>query len=124
MVRLRYTNGATTTTELFRELSLIMLPETTRQQSTTLRGRLVDHLLAHRRVWTLTITTEGAINDVLWVLDFWTAEVREIQYPYDANDAVNWIQVRTADGRCPITFRDDIVLFPETGLELFAVEPS
>jgi hypothetical protein len=124
MVKLKYQNGSSTAvTQTFRELSLVELPETERSQIVTLRKRRVDHLLAIWRVWSLTITTEAAVNDVLWVKDFWTAEQRWIQSPYSVNDE-NWIAVSTAPGRCPITFVENVIYFPEAGLELFAKEAS
>jgi hypothetical protein len=124
MVRLRYVNGQTDVKELFRELVLYELPDTARSQSATLRGRLTDHLLSWRRVWRLAITTEASVNDVLWIRDFWTAETRYIQSPFDEDDDANWVRVRTPDGRCPITYRDDIIEFPEAALELYETDPQ
>jgi hypothetical protein len=125
MIRLKHQNGTTSpVVKTFSELSLVALPETERAQLTTLRKRRVDHLLATWRTWAIVISTEAAVNDVLAVNDFWTAERRWIQSPYDANDALNWIEVTTAGGRAPITYIDGIVMWPEAALELYAKEPD
>lgn len=125
MIRLRYQNGGSSAvTELFRELSLVVLPETQRVSKITLRGRRVDHNLYSHRIFQLAITTESDANDVMWITDWWAADVRFIQYPYNASDAVNWIEVSTEGGRCPITFVDGVDLFPEATLTLFEKEPS
>lgn len=129
MVRLRYQNGVSSAvTETFRELSLLELPEVDRVSETTLRGRRVDHRLSVRRVWSLVVTsdmkTAGTVNDVNWFQEFWKAEKRWIQMPYDANPASNLIRVTTDGGRCPITLVEGIVFFPQFGVELFEKESA
>ena len=124
MIRLRHKIGTTTTTTTFRELSLIALPETERAQVTTLRRRRVDHLMAVWKTWALVISTEADVNDVLSINDFWCADQRWIQYPYDADDSLNWIEVTTSGGRSPVSYIDGIVYFPEAALELYAKDPN
>lgn len=125
MIRLRYKNGAAAAvTESFRELRLVELPETARRTGVTLRGRRFDHKLWHHRVWDLAITTDAGTNYLLWLKDWWTADIRYLQYPYDVSDAINWIEVTTDGGRCPITFAEGVTLFPETELTIYEKEPS
>lgn len=125
MIRLRYKNGTSPeVTEQFLELTLAELPEATRIGAITLRGRRVDHRLYSHRVFSLAITTEAGANDVLWIKDWWTADVRYLQYPYDANAALNWIEVTTDGGSCPISFAEGVTLFPETELTIYEKEPS
>ena len=125
MIRLRYKNGTSAeVTELFHDLSLVELPETARLGAITLRGRRVDHKLHTHRVFSLSLTTEAGANDVLWIKDWWTADVRYLQYPYDANVALNWIEVSTEGGPCPISFAEGVLIFPEAELTMYEKEPS
>ncbi len=124
MIKLRYQNGSSSAvTEEFRELSLIELPEVDRLQPLTLRGRICDHRRYTRLTWQLTITTEADDNDVAWIADWWSADTRWIQQPYDAGDT-NWIEVTTDGGKAPITFVDGIIDFPEATLTITAKDPS
>lgn len=118
MIKLKYQNtGSSAVTLTFKELALYELPEAERIGLTTLRGNRVSHIAHWRRVWNVYLTTEAS-NDILTIGDFWIAEMQWLQQPYSALD-VNWIRVVTDGGRCPISFAQGIVYFPEVGLELF-----
>jgi hypothetical protein len=118
MITLKYKNGTDPeVSAVFEELRISETPETNRSEGETLRGVLYDHLLSHRRVFSLEIAKDAPTNDVLWVRDFWTAESKLISDPENPGQ---FVQVVVPSGPCPISYTEGVLAWPEVLLELKA----
>jgi len=116
MITMKYQTGTDPVEDTtFAELRISENPETVRSEGETLRGVLYNHLLSHRRTFSLEISKDMPTNDILWIRNFWTADRTWISDPL--NPTVD-VEVVVPAGLCPITFTDGILAWPEVTLEL------